>query len=106
MALDVWVRLEPGKPKRIHITSWAKVPRVITDPITGMPKQINSLVLNVDEEDGVKTAKQFSVVSQKLAAELEPWLTANTFANYDFVLIKDIAGPIPPRILAVEPRGR
>jgi hypothetical protein len=106
MALDIWVRLEPSRPKKIHIKAWQKLNRVITDPITGMPKEIPSLILTVDEEDGIPVTKQFSVVSQKLSAELRPYLEEGTFAQYNFVIVKDAAGPIPPRLLAVEQRGK
>ena len=106
MALDLWIRLEPGKPKKIHIKSWQKINRVITDPITGMPKEIPSLILIVDEEDGIPVNKQLSIVSQKLSAELAPYLESGAYVNYNFIIIKDSLGPIPPRLLAVEPRGK
>ncbi|MEM2174372.1 MAG: hypothetical protein QXI58_01925, partial [Candidatus Micrarchaeia archaeon] len=65
-----------------------------------------TLVLTVDEEDNMKVSKQFSVVSQKLAAELEPFLLNNTYLNYDFIIIKDAPGPVAPRILEIRQRGK
>jgi len=102
---EVWVKLEPGRVKRLHFTGWSQVYRTITDPITHEPKQVPSLIMYVDEEDGYKVSKQFSVVSEKLMNELRPYLEGGMIDKYEFLFVKPALGPVAPRLVEVRLRG-
>lgn len=83
-----YVQLTPGVPKRLHFTDDYRIERTIADKETGKPKPIKSLVFWVDEEDGEPAAKTFSILSQKLASHLEPFLKDKRYTSYDFILTK------------------
>lgn len=88
MVLENYVKLTPGVPKRLHFTDHALVTKTLTDPLLGRSKEVRSLEFLVDSEDGVKVDKSFSVVSEKLAATLEPWLGGKRYLAYEFVITK------------------
>jgi len=81
-----YVALVPGVPTRMHFTDHYYIEREIADRETGKPKPIKSLVFWIDELDGVDTARTFSILSQKLAAHLEPFLPDKVYTNYDFII--------------------
>jgi len=72
--------------------------RQITDPMFGIPRTVESLVFLVSHVDGVEVDKTFSVVSEKLAQEFESYLEDGTYKNYEWCLVKDGVGFVPPRI--------
>jgi len=84
--LSNYVRLEPGIPTRLHFTDDYIVDRQIADKETGKPKRIKSLVFWVDELNGEPVARTFSILSQKLAAHLEPFLPDKRYSGYDFII--------------------
>lgn len=86
--LQNYIALVAGQPKRLHFKNHAVVPKRIKDPLTSLEKEVQSLVFEVDEEDGVKVVKTFSTLAQKLAALLAPYLPSRTYLNYDFVITK------------------
>lgn len=81
-----YVELKPGIPSRMHFTDHYFITRVISDRDTGKEKPIQSLVFWVDELDGEPAAKTFSILSKKLAAQLEPHLEGRKYQQYDFVI--------------------
>lgn len=81
-----YVQLVPGVPTRMHFTDDYYVDREIADKETGKPKRIKSLVFWVDELEGVDCARTFSILSQKLAAHMEPFLPNKGYIPYDFVI--------------------
>jgi len=81
-----YVRLVPGIPTRLHFTDHYYIDREIADRETGKPKPIRSLVLWVDELNGEPAARTFSILSQKLAAHLEPFLKNKEYTLYDFIV--------------------
>lgn len=81
-----YVRLLPGVPTRMHFTDDYYIEREIADRETGKPKRIKSLVFWVDELGGEDCAKTFSILSQKLAAHLEPFLPKKEYTGYDFII--------------------
>ena len=81
-----YVALEPGVPTRLHFTDDYFVEREIADRETGKPKRIQSLVFWVDELNGEDAARTFSILSQKLAAHLEPFRKDKRYLNYDFII--------------------
>lgn len=102
--VENFVVLKPGRPVRMHFRAHKVVDRVITDPTFGVTRTVKSLLFLVDEQDGAPVDKTFSVLSQKLAGELSGYLEENRYLRYDFTLVKDAAGTVPPRIVEVTPR--
>jgi len=95
--------LRPGVSVRLHFTDHRVVRRQITDPIRGVPVERESLMLYVDRENGVKVDKMYSILSQKHAAEFAGYLEGKRYLGYEFVIVKDAAGMVPPRISQVLP---
>jgi len=83
-----YVRLDAGIPKRLHFTDDYLVERAIADKETGKIKRAKSLVFWVDREEGEDVAKSFSVLSEKLAAHLQPFLKDKEYTKYDFIITK------------------
>jgi len=81
-----YVALVPGVPTRMHFTDHYYIERVIADRETGKPKTIKSLVFWLDELNGEDCARTFSILSQKLAAHVEPFLPDKEYTRYDFVI--------------------
>jgi len=81
-----YVALAPGVPTRMHFTDHYYIKREIADKETGKPKIISSLVFWVDELGGGDVARTFSILSQKLAAHLEPFLPDKEYTHYDFII--------------------
>lgn len=81
-----YVQLVPGRPTRMHFTDDYWVERTIADKETGKPKPIRSLVFWVDELDGEPVARNFSILSQKLAAHMTPFLPNKEYTRYDFII--------------------
>jgi len=100
-----WVVFKPGERKALHFYDHAKVTRVVTDPITGRPKHVESLVFYVDEENGRKVEKMFSVLSMKLAQELAAYIPGRKYRDYIFVIEKPYEKLAPPYIVEVRPRS-
>lgn len=98
MTLENWVKLPIGKVVCMHFREYRVLPRQITDPIFEVPRTVESLVFLVDQVDGKPVDKTFSVVSEKLAQEFEPYLEDESYRNYVWCLVKDAAGFVPPRV--------
>jgi hypothetical protein len=98
-----WVILQPGVQKVLRFSDHRITTTVITDPITRGSKTVEALQFSVIEEDGSPVSRSFSVISQKLAGELGPYLVGNRYLSYRFTFIKDSPGPTPPRIASVVP---
>jgi len=81
-----YVALVSGVPTRMHFTDHYRIERVIADKETGKPKTIESLVFWVDTLQGEDVARTFSILSQKLAAHFEPFLTDKRYEGYDFII--------------------
>lgn len=98
MVLDNWVKLPIGKVVCMHYKDYRVTERQITDPMFNIARTVTSLVFLVDRVDGVSVDKTFSVVSEKLSDEFEPYLEDGSYKNYVWCLVKDAAGFVPPRI--------
>ena len=86
MVLMNYIALQPGIPTRMHFTDDYIIDRTIADRESGKTKRIKSLVFQVDELDGEDVSRTFSVMSQKLAAHLEPYLAERQYRGYDFII--------------------
>jgi hypothetical protein len=98
-----FVRLVPGVQKRLHFFDHAWESRVITDPTFKTPKTVRSLTFRVDFEDGLKVDKTFSVISSRLAGELESYLPDRRYQHFAFTFLKDAPGTVAPRLVRAEP---
>ena len=98
MSLENWVKLPIGKVVCMHFREYRVTSRQITDPLFEVPRTVKSLVFLVDKVDGEPVDKTFSVVSEKLTQEFEPYLEDGSFRNYTWCLVKDAAGFVPPRV--------
>jgi len=98
-----WVVLEPGKEKRLRFSNHVIVKKRITDPITKISKEVEALEFDVTMEDGAPSTRRFSVVSQKLAGDLGPYLADRRYLRYEFTIIKEAPGTVPPRLLSARP---
>jgi len=98
-----FIVLRPGIPVTLHFTDHRIVKRTITDPIRGIPVERESLVLYVNRENGSPVDKMYSILSQKHAAEFAGYLEGKRYLAYNFVIVKDAAGTVPPRISQVLP---
>lgn len=88
MVLSNYIALEPGVPLRLHFTDWYNVEREIQEKESGRIKKVKGLVFLVDRVGALETARTFSVLSQKLAAHLEPFLEKDRFRDYEFIITK------------------
>ena len=98
MSLENWVKLPIGKVVCLHFREYRITERQITDPYFKTPRTVTSLLFLVDREDGVEVDKTYSVVSEKLADEFRPYLEDGTYKDYEWCLVKDAPGFVPPRI--------
>jgi len=99
-----YVTLTPGVPVKLHFKDHTVMKRTITDPVRKVSVERESLVFYVDKENGSPVDKMYSILSQKHAAEFAGYLPGKRYESYDFTVIKDAAGTVPPRIVSVTPR--
>jgi len=98
VVIENWVKLEVGKQVELHFKEYRVASRQITDPYFGTPRTIESLLFLVDKVDGVDVDKTFSVTSEKLSQDFDPYLEDGSFRNYIWTIVKDGPGFVAPRI--------
>ena len=98
MSLENWVKLPPGKVVCMHFKEYRVTPRQITDPFFGTERTVTSLLFLVDRVDGAPVDMTFSVVSERLAQEFEPYLEDGSYRDYTWCLVKDVEGWTAPRV--------
>jgi len=86
MVLANYIRSVPGVTLRMHFTDDYWIDRSIQDKESGKLKRIRSLVFWVDELNGQDCARTYSVMSEKLAAALTPYLPDKGYLPYDFLV--------------------
>ena len=101
--IENFVKLKPGVPVKMHFKMHKIVDRQITDPFFNVPRTVKNLLFLVDRVNGQAVDKTFSILSQKLADDLSGYLEQNRYRNYEFTIVKDSAGMVPPRISEVTP---
>lgn len=99
MSLDNWVKLPAGKVVCMHFKDYRVAVREITDPFFGTKRNVNGLVFLVDRLDGAPVDKSFSVMSETLAMELQPYLEDGSYKNYSWCFTKDGPAMTAPRIV-------
>ena len=104
MVLQNYIELQEGVPAKMHFTDHDIVPRGILDPDTKKPKSVTTLVFQVDELNGRPANATFSVVAEKLAAMLEPWLADSRYRQVDLIITRRGSGFMTA--FSVEPSPR
>ena len=98
MSLENWVKLPPGKVVCMRFKEYRVTSREITDPFWKTPRKVDSLLFLVDRVDGKPVDKTFSVVSERLAQEFEPYLADGSYKAYEWCLVKDAGEFTAPRV--------
>jgi len=105
MVLRNYIEFEDGVPARLHFVTGQLIDKTITDPLTRQPKQVTSLVLQVDQLNGEAIGAQLSVIQEKLAAKLKPWIDNGRLADVDFIITARGAGFLRDFEVQVLPRS-
>ena len=92
------MKLPPGKVVCMRFKEYRVTSREITDPFWKTPRKVDSLLFLVDRVDGKPVDKTFSVVSERLAQEFEPYLADGSYKAYEWCLVKDAGEFTPPRV--------
>ena len=92
MPLGNYVLLENGVPERMHFAGYVMDKRDITDPRTLQPTTRNVCVFTVDRLNGKDTSAMFSVMAEKLFAQLSPYLPRDSYKQYEWVITKTGSG--------------
>jgi len=102
--LENYVILETGIPTRLHFTDHRIQRRTITDPITGEAGSRNVLVLEVDRMDGRPVIAKYSTMSEKHAAQFEPYLEEKRYRDYEFTITRTGEGFLTQYSVSVVPK--
>jgi hypothetical protein len=100
-----YIQLERDKPTLLHFTDHYYVKREIADKDKGGMKWVDTLVFWCDRLEGEDIARTFSVLSTKLAANLEPFLVDHKYRKYDFRITKTGEGYATDFIVEALPRA-
>jgi hypothetical protein len=103
LPIQNFIVLRPGVQVRLHFTDHRVVKRSILDPIRGVQVERESLLFYVDKMDGNVVDLTYSILSQRHAAEFAGYLEGKRYTGYEFLIVKDAAGTVPPRIISVTP---
>jgi len=87
-----YIDLKEGEPKRLHFTDHYIIEREIFDKNLDKVKTIKSLTFWCDREDAMPTAKTFSIMADKLAGLLAPYLPGNDYRTKEFIITKQGEG--------------
>jgi hypothetical protein len=90
--LENYVMLENNVPTRLHFTDHHIESRTITDPVTGEPAKRKVLVFEVDRMDGRAVEAKYSTMSEKHAAQFEPYLGEKSYRNFTFTIVRSGEG--------------
>lgn len=83
-----FIALEEDIPLRMHFSDLYRIQREIFDPELGRFKEVDSRVFQVDRRDGLPVSATFSILSQKLWAQMEPFARERRFMEYEFIITK------------------
>jgi hypothetical protein len=86
--LENYAILETGIPTTLHFTDHHIETRGITDPATGQPTSRKVLVFEVDKMDGRPVAAKYSTMSEKHAAQFQPYLADKSYTKFEFTITK------------------
>ena len=83
-----YVELDNDVPKTLHFSDHYYVDAPILDALIGREKWVKKLVFWVDQVEGAFSGQTFSVISEKLARQLAPYLEDHAYRDYDFTITK------------------
>jgi hypothetical protein len=86
MVLQSYVEIKPGVPARMHFVDHWVESITATDPLVGRPLPKKRLRFAVDELNGQPAQTYYSTMSQKHAADFEPFLINKKYRDYDFIV--------------------
>lgn len=104
--LENYITLEPGKTEVLHFKDHAMRRTRMRDPLTGQEKTVTALVLTVDERGGVVADTLLSIIQEKLAAALAPYLEGQRYRQYTFALTRRGSGFTTEWEIQALPRGK
>jgi len=104
MVLQNFITLASGVPAAMHFVDAQKVDRDITDPATGKVKTLTTYQFVVDELNGEVVTATFSVTSEKLAAQLDPYVRSGRLQDMVFTITKHGLGFTTSYEVDVRPR--
>lgn len=87
-----YIKLENDVPATMHFTDDYILEKDILDEITNRKKRVRSLVFEVDYLDSIPCHRTFSIISDQLAATMQPYLVDKKYRNYDFRVSKSGSG--------------
>lgn len=100
-----YLEIPRDTPTRIHATDHYYIDLMIFDKNLGYEKPVKSLTLWVTEVNGAVAALTFSIISEKLAIQLAPYLPDSDFRNYDFIITKTGEGYLTDWTVLAIPRS-
>ena len=83
-----WIALQPQLPLRLHFTAWAIERIVIQDRTFNRPREVEALMMLADRVNGVDDGRPLPITSTRLRGMIEPFLRADTYKSYEFVIAK------------------
>ena len=103
MADESFVRLMPGDTIMIRVDQAVYHTRTVQDPVLKMSKDVKVLALHVIELAGQPANTIFTVLSDKLQKELDPYIAGEKFLRYRFVITRGTGAYDSPRISSAVP---
>lgn len=103
MVLANFVELKSGVPTRMHFTDSYEITSLVWDKDFKARKPKKRLTFWVDRLGGEPAAKTFSIVSEKLASQLRPYLENEDFKNWEFTITKEGEGFATEYMVEVTP---
>ncbi len=86
--LQNYLVLETNKPVAIHARDWMIVEKAPVDPLLKRAIPKRALILIVDEVDGSPQNTTLSILSDKLATQLKPYLDDASYTRFTFLITK------------------
>lgn len=98
-----YVKINPGDRVVMRFDNYSTHAPQIKDPALGFSKTVNTLVMHVSELNGQPADTIFSITSQALQGEMQPYLDQEKYKRYRFTITKDSGAYSAPRILSAMP---
>jgi hypothetical protein len=103
MADESFVKLNPGDTIMIRVDQATYHTRAVQDPVLKMSKDVKVLALHVIELAGQPANTIFSIMSDKLQKEFDPYIAGEKFLRYRFTITRGSGTWESPRIAAAVP---
>ncbi len=77
--IENYITFSEGVPKLLRFADYQVMDKQINDPTTKNTRPVKSLHMTVTEEDGRPVQKELSILSEKFAALLEPYILGGSY---------------------------